>query len=51
MVPTGEGSDAQAAAADRDAIEVTLELVDGVAFLHAVYTPVRTRPAGAAEWP
>jgi DUF4097 and DUF4098 domain-containing protein YvlB len=39
VVRTGEGSDEQAAAADRDAIEVTLELVDGVAFLHAVYTP------------
>jgi len=36
---TGEGADAQAAQADRDAIEVTLELVDGVALLRAVYTP------------
>ena len=36
---TGEGADAQAAEADRDAIAVTLELVDGVAVLRALYTP------------
>lgn len=36
---TGEGSDQAEAEADRDAIEVTLELVDGVALLRAVYTP------------
>ena len=36
---TGEGSDQAEAEADRDAIEVTLELVDGVALLRAVYAP------------
>ena len=36
---TGEGSDQAKAEADRDAIEVTLEMVDGVALLRAVYTP------------
>jgi DUF4097 and DUF4098 domain-containing protein YvlB len=35
----GEGSDTEEAEADRDAIEVTLELVDGVALLEAVYGP------------
>ena len=36
---TGEGSDEEEAEADRDAIEVTLELIDGAALLRAVYTP------------
>lgn len=36
---SGEGSDQAAAEADRDSIEVTLELMDGVALLRAVYTP------------
>lgn len=36
---TGEGSNQAEAEADRDAIDVTLELVDGVALLRAVYTP------------
>ncbi len=36
---TGEGSDEEEAEADRDAIEVTLELVEGVALLRAVYGP------------
>jgi DUF4097 and DUF4098 domain-containing protein YvlB len=36
---TGEGSDREEAEADRDAIEVTLELIDGAALLRAVYTP------------
>ena len=39
VVRTGEGSDQAQAEADRDAIEVTLEMVDGVALLRAVYTP------------
>jgi len=36
---TGEGSDKGEAEANRDAIEVTLEVVDGVALLRAIYTP------------
>ena len=36
---TGEGSDQAEAEADRDAVEVTLELIDGVALLRAVYGP------------
>jgi DUF4097 and DUF4098 domain-containing protein YvlB len=36
---TGEGADTEEAEADRDAIEVTLKLVDGVALLQAVYAP------------
>jgi hypothetical protein len=36
---TGEGSDLAAAEADRDRIDVTLELVDGTAVLEARYTP------------
>ena len=36
---TGEGRSMSAAEADRDKIEVTFELVDGVAVLRAVYTP------------
>ena len=39
VVRTGEGLDDAEAEADRDAIDVTLELVDGVALLRAVYTP------------
>jgi hypothetical protein len=35
----GEGTDTAAAETNRDAIEVSLELVDGVALLRAVYTP------------
>lgn len=36
---TGEGRSMSAAEADRDKIEVTFALVDGVAVLRAVYTP------------
>jgi hypothetical protein len=36
---TGAGADQEAAEADRDAIAVTLELVEGVALLRALYTP------------
>jgi hypothetical protein len=36
---TGEGRDRPAAEADRDRIDVTLRLVDGIAVLEAVYTP------------
>jgi DUF4097 and DUF4098 domain-containing protein YvlB len=39
VVRTGEGLDDAAAEAERDAIDVTLELVDGVALLRAIYTP------------
>jgi DUF4097 and DUF4098 domain-containing protein YvlB len=39
VVRTGEGLDDAEAEADRDAIDVTLELVDGVALLRAIYTP------------
>jgi hypothetical protein len=39
VVRRGEGADDAEAAANRDAIAVTLEMVDGVALLRAVYTP------------
>ena len=39
VVRTGRGVDQAAAEADRDAIEVTLDEIDGVAVLRAVYTP------------
>jgi hypothetical protein len=39
VVRTGHGGDAAAAEADRDAIQVTLALVDGAAELRATYLP------------
>lgn len=39
VVRRGEGADDAEATANRDAIAVTLELVDGVALLRAVYAP------------
>jgi hypothetical protein len=39
VVRTGHGRDQQAAESDRDAIAVTLEAIDGVAVLRAVYAP------------
>jgi len=42
----GEGADQAKAEANRDGIQVTLELVDGVAVLRAVYTPDPTSIPG-----